>query len=166
MARLGGADEFLQLVCVNTDRGPEKPPGPEGRDTLEEREAVTQAANGFRHGFGQWKERLAKVVSTYRQRGRHVAVWGTGSRGVALLSGLGLPGDSYAYAVDSDSNKHGRYLPMIRRPIYPPEQLRREPVDCILVTSYTYFDEILAKLDWFRSQGGEILRVYPTPEVV
>ncbi len=71
----------------------------------------------------------------------------------------------YEYVVDSDPNKHGKYLPLLRRPVFSPEQLRLKPVDCVLVTSYTYFDEILAQLDWFRASGGNVIRVYPTPEV-
>lgn len=82
------------------------------------------------------------------------------------MSGLELDRESFAYVVDSDPNKHGKYLPIVHLPIYPVEQLKLDPVDSVIVTSYTYFDEILAQLGWFLSAGGKVIRVYPMPKLV
>ena len=163
LARIGSSDEFLRLVFLNPDRNQQQRVTAEPPDELE---GIAAAANRFRQGFGQWKDQLADIITGYKESGCRIAVWGAGSRGVSLLAGLGLAGDCYEYVVDTDPNKHGKYLPLIPRPIYAPEQLRLEPVECVLVTSYTYFDEILAELEWFRSQGGKVVRVYPAPEAV
>ncbi len=165
-ARLGGDNEFLRLVSVNAGSKAGISAPSYGPENQEERDAIKTIARGFSQDFVQWKEQLANIIEACRHNGRQVAVWGAGSRGVALLSGLGLPGESYEYVVDSDPFKHGKYLPMTPLLIHAPEHLRRCPVDCVLVTSYTYFDEILDQLDWFRSQGGKVIRAYPIPEVV
>ena len=163
---IGTTDEFLRLVCVNAASPSFQGVGSNDYEDCYGSESIAPAARDFRENFTRWRNRLLEVMNPYLGEDKHLAVWGAGSRGAALLSGLGLPSDSYHYVVDSDPNKHGKYLPTIRQPIYSPEQLRRDPVDCVLVTSYTYFDEILAQLDWFRSQGGRVVRIYPTPELV
>jgi hypothetical protein len=165
LVRLGCGGEFLRLLCVNDSHQAEPTPtaDPPG---LDPKEAMVSAAESFRTGFQEWKRRLTALVAQQTEGGGRIAVWGAGARGVSLLSGLGLPGDTYQYLVDADPHKRGKFVPLIPRPICPPEQLRTDPVDCILVTSYTYFEEILGQLDWFRSQGGKVIRVYPTPELV
>ena len=166
LAPMGGDAEFLRLVCVNPVTGAKLDAGPGESLFPSESEDIASAASRFREDFQQWREGLVKLLSNYRAAGSRMAVWGAGARGVALLSGLGLPGGTYEYIVDSDSNKHGKYLPVIHQHVSPPERIRQDPVDCVLVTSYTYFDEIVAQLDWFRSMGGKVIKVYPTPVVV
>ena len=70
------------------------------------------------------------------------------------------------YVIDSDSNKHFLYIPGILSQISPPERLRKEPVDYLIISSYTYFDEILSSLTWFREQGGRFIKVYPDIEII
>ena len=165
-ANLGTTDEFLRLVCVDAASKYGQGGGANDYEDCYGTESIAPAAREFRDNFTRWKDRLVDIMKPYLGEDKRVAIWGAGSRGAALLSGLGLPGDSYGYVVDSDPNKHGKYLQTIHQPIYSPDQLRRDPVDCVLVTSYTYFDEILAQLDWFRSAGGRVIKVYPTPELV
>ena len=166
LARTEGRDEFLGLVSANADYQPEIPTNPEAYALHAGQKPITEAAMEFRQDFEQWKSQLVKLVTSCRDGGQRLAVWGAGSRGVALLSSLELPEGSYSYVVDSDAKKHGKFLPTINQPICSPEQIGWEQVDCVLVTSYTYFDEIYAQLDTFRSNGGKVIRVYPNPEVV
>lgn len=166
LARIGCDDEFLKLIFVNSNYLLQQSISTNENHHPEPKQSVISAAKRFRSNFDRWKTQLTEVVTVCREQGQHIAVWGAGSRGVALLSGSGLPGDFCDYVVDSDRHKHGKFLPMMHLPIYPPEQLRENPVDCVLVTSHTYFDEILTELGWFRSMGGKVIKVYPTPELV
>ena len=166
LASLGASDEFIRLVCVNSAYAPDHATPIVDGQALVEPESVTLAARDFRENFGRWKQDLTGIIAAQREAGRSIAVWGAGARGIALLCGLGLDADSLAYVVDSDSNKHGKYLPVVNLSVKPVDQLQQEPVDCVLVTSYTYFDEILNQLDWFRASRGKVIKVYPTPELV
>jgi hypothetical protein len=127
---------------------------------------VLSDATRFRENYHLWKEGLTGALTDLRERGMTIAAWGAGARGVALLSGLGLPDGMLEYVVDSDPNKHGKFLPSLHIPVFPTKHLEQEPVDCILVTSYTFFDEILQGLEWFREKGGKVLKIYPTPTLV
>ena len=166
MVRTNTAAEFLGLVSANGGCGVREA-APAGDSAVPaEGEPIARVAMEFRRDFARWKSRMLELITGCREQGQRLAVWGAGSRGVALLAGLDLPDGSYSYVVDSDPNVHGKYLPMNDRPVHSPEWLRQEPVDCVLVTSYTYFDEICAQLDWFRSKGGRIIKAYPNPELV
>ena len=166
MARVETNDEFLGLVAENSSYGPGRTTHLELDGSELDRGPILSEAKRFRQGFENWKLRLTKLVAGLKNQGDRIAVWGAGARGVSLLTGLGLPAHTYDYVVDSDPNKHGKYLPVVNLPICSPDQLRRAPVDCVMVTTYTFFDEVLRELDLFRSSGGKVIRVYPTPEIV
>lgn len=166
LARIGFSDEFIRVLCVKTSRRIDDVAVRNESELSLNNSLVVSATKTFQKGLEQWKSQLTEIIQAQRRAGNRIAVWGAGVRGAAMLSGLGLPGDSYDYVVDSDPNKHGKFLPMVPQPIRAPEQLRQEPVGCVLVTSYTYFDEILEQLDWFRSDGGKVIRAFPSPEVV
>lgn len=171
MAWIEGREEFLRLVCVD-ENSPEDTvnlPGSNLTNSVETPEAgedIAASAADFGSNFLRWTDALAHIINDFRDGGGRVAVWGAGARGVALLSGLGLSPDNYSYIVDSDANKHARYFPSMQVPIFPPEHLREDPVDCVLVTSYTYFNEIFSQLEWFRAAGGRVIRAYPVPKIV
>ena len=106
------------------------------------------------------------MLSELCAQGKTIAVWGTGSRGVAMITSLQFEQFKTQYVIDSDSNKHFLYIPGILSQVFPPERLRQEPVDYLIITSYTYFDEIFSSLTWFREQGGRFIKVYPNIEII
>ena len=165
MAWIEGRVEFLRLVCVNTDDNLDS--GVTICDSgLTSREDTASSVARFRKDFEGWNQQLTKIITKLRDNGQRIAVWGAGARGVSLLSSAGISEESFEYVVDSDTNKQGKYATAMNKPIYTPDYLRQDPVDCVLVTSYTYFDEIFAQLEWFRSSGGQVIRVYPKPEII
>jgi novobiocin biosynthesis protein NovU/D-mycarose 3-C-methyltransferase len=127
---------------------------------------VVSAAFTFKDDYAAWLERLREVISGQLADGSRLAVWGAGARGISLLSGLRDAGAPISYIVDSDPAKHGKYVPLVNLPVYSAEHLKSDPVDCVLISSYTFFDEIASQLRWFSEQGGKIIKVYPVPEVV
>ena len=109
---------------------------------------------------------MVGILNSLKEDGKRIAVWGAGARGLALLAGLGMSEGFFEYAIDSDRNKHGKYLPAVYLAVRPPEQLDLDDIDCVLVTSYTFFNEIWDQLSPFRKNGGRICKVYPSPEIV
>ena len=166
VASFGGNTEFLTVICISRKLGAEAAANSNSECIPPDSDDFMSVVKKFGQDFKHWKQRLRELLTEHRRVGHRVAVWGAGARGVALLSGIDLPDDSYAYVVDSDANKHGKYLPVVHQPVFPPDRISQDPVDCVLVTSYTYFDEIAADLAWFRSAGGKVIQVYPSPVVV
>ena len=164
-----GSEEFLRVVfadpsSISDGHSIHSDPGEHQSDTSTS-ELIASALN-FARDFASWRDNLKNILENIKKNGGSIAVWGVGARGLALLAGLELPEGFFEYAIDSDKNKYGKYLPAIYLEVFPPEQLEVSPVDYVLVTSYTYFDEIWGQLYQFRKRGGKIVKVYPIPQII
>jgi len=84
---------------------------------------------------------LEAFLRECRAKGRRVAAWGSGGKGVATFAAAGNL-DDIAYVVDGDPRKQGCYMPVSHFQVYPPQRLREEPVDCVLVTAMAHAPEI------------------------
>ncbi len=166
LAGIQSDGEFVRLLSVNTRALKNGDSEGEEDAVSVPPDQVVKAAKTFHESFGKWKDSLTGIIDSETKNGGRVALWGVGARGVSMLSGLGLPPDYFAYLVDSDSSKHGMFLPFADSPVCSPDQMREDPADVVLVTSYTYFDEIFEQLAWFRSSGGKVIRAYPNPVLV
>lgn len=165
VASIGGPDEFLGIVCRNDTAGSSGPPPlPGERGAIVEE--VMRAATAFRLSHGRWQQELLGTLGRFREAGQRTAVWGAGSRGVALLNRLDATDGLVSYVIDSDPKKHGLFVPGVNGPIRAPEYLRVEPVHNVMISSFTYFDEIARGLRWFVESGGRLIQPYPIPRMV
>ena len=85
----------------------------------------------------EWNHRVADAA----QSGKRVAVWGSGSKGVAYLTTLGL-GCQVEYIVDVNPYKQGRYMAGTGHPIVGPQALPASPPDVVIVMNPVYREEI------------------------
>lgn len=110
--------------------------------------SVRVAASAGESGLQQHSQRivaeLREFLRTEQEAGRRVAMWGSGGKGVSVMSIVGATG--VAYVIDSDPHKQGRYTPVTHLPIVSPEVLRNDPVDTVLLTALAYRDEIIERL--------------------
>jgi hypothetical protein len=72
-----------------------------------------------------------------------VAVWGAGHQALANISLLGLS-SVIRYVVDSAPFKQGRYTPATHVRIVPPDTLKSDPVDAVIVMAASYSDEVVS----------------------
>lgn len=70
-----------------------------------------------------------------------VAVWGAGHQALAVLA-LAELGGKVRYVVDSAPFKQGRYTPATHLPVVPPDALRTDPVEAVIVMAASYSDEV------------------------
>ena len=163
LEKITGTEEFLRLVFSNDSQNAAAPAAVEDNDQF--LAEVSSSAAVFRESFTKWSKDLNHILKGLKENGGRIAVWGAGARGLSLLAGLNLPGGFFEYVIDSDTGKHGRFLPAVHLPVYPQEHLETAPVDCVMVTSYTYFNEIWTQLADFRARGGKVLKVYPEAQL-
>lgn len=90
--------------------------------------------------------RITDYVRNLRAKGKRVAGYGMGGRGVTTLALCGFTTDDIAYVCDLNKNSQGLYTPRTHISVYAPEHIRDDPVDEIIVFSYGYFDEIKQQL--------------------
>ena len=85
---------------------------------------------------------LQQIADRYKAENKKIAVWGAGHRTLALLALSKL--NSVAYVVDSAKFKQGKFTPVLHLKIVPPEHLKKESVDLVIVmVPGLYPDEVL-----------------------
>jgi len=89
---------------------------------------------------------LADTLARHRARGSKLAIWGSGSKCVSLISSLRL-GPELVAVVDINPNKHGKYLAGSGIQIVSPETLRSLRPDVVLLMNSIYTEEVRHDLD-------------------
>ena len=117
--------------------------------TSDEEEPVSELAaevERFRASYQQtvvgWAERLER----WRGQGRRVVVWGSGSKGVAFLTTLGIS-DEIAYVVDVNPFRQGKFMIGTGHAIVAPESLANPAPDVVIVMNPIYVNEIRDQLE-------------------
>jgi hypothetical protein len=93
-------------------------------------EKVVQRLRGWR-----------KLLDNLSAKGKKVVIWGSGSKGVAFLTTLGITSE-IAYAVDINPHKHGTFMAGTGHEIVGPAFLRQYNPDVVIVMNPIYRDEI------------------------
>lgn len=132
-------DQYLLVEArPGAGNGPEEP--------TEDVDALSDLADRFAGRIerlrGTWQERM----EGYERAGRRVVVWGSGSKGVAFLTTLGV-GDAVDAVVDINPHRQGCFMAGTGHPIVSPEDLRERPPDVVVVMNPIYRDEIVDELD-------------------
>ena len=84
-----------------------------------------------------WKNRIDEM---FRQR-QKVVVWGSGSKGVAFLTTLGIK-ESVEYVVDINPHRQGTYMAGTGQAIVAPEFLKKYQPDAVIIMNAIYKTEI------------------------
>lgn len=87
--------------------------------------------------LAQWRNRMAEWAS----QGKRVALWGSGSKGVAFLTTLGLGGE-VAYVVDINPFRQGKFMPGSGHRIVGPQDLPGSPPDVVVLMNPIYEQEV------------------------
>jgi hypothetical protein len=88
---------------------------------------------------------LQEIVAGYKSQNKKIAVWGAGHRTLALLALSKLK--DIEYLTDSAKFKQGKFSPILHLPIMPPEHLKDNKVNLVIVmVPGLYPDEVLKTL--------------------
>jgi SAM-dependent methyltransferase len=85
----------------------------------------------------EWQRNLENM----KKDGRYAVIWGAGSKGVTFLNTLKVQG-KIRYVVDINPHKHGKHVPGTGQKIVPPEFLRENQPDTVIVMNPIYIEEI------------------------
>jgi SAM-dependent methyltransferase len=101
----------------------------------------------------QFSSRSAIAIRSWRQKveqaasaGKRVAIWGSGSKGVAFLTALRAD-DAITYAVDINPHRQGKYMAGSAHRIISPAELAEKGVDIIIAMNGIYRAEIQRSMD-------------------
>jgi SAM-dependent methyltransferase len=133
-------DQYLLVEALPGGRG-------NGRAFAEEESAadVADAAQSFSRALRRARDEWGATVRAHASAGRRVIVWGSGSKGVAFLTTLGLE-DEVAEVVDINPHKQGKFMAGTGHPIVAPEALTERPPDVVIAMNPVYGEEIRRSL--------------------
>jgi len=112
-------------------------------------ELLAQAATDVRYFVDNVLVKQAywrKVLNDFKAAGKRAVIWGSGSKGVAFLTTLGV-GDEIGYAVDINPNKHGTFMAGTGHEIVGPDFLVDYQPDLVIAMNPIYLGEIQRDLD-------------------
>ena len=135
-------------------------------DLLAEEAEIGLRSVGFFHEFAdrvrELREAVVGALAEEAAAGRHIAAYGAGAKGAVLLNAFGIGGETIDFVADRSPYKAGRFMPGVRIPIRPAEELRARRPDVCLLLTWNFADEILEQQSAYRAAGGRFL--IPVPE--
>jgi SAM-dependent methyltransferase len=134
-------EQYIVLTALPAD-------GPTiGSSPAEESPAdVARAVAEFRRMAAERIDHWKTYVATAAARDERAVIWGSGSKGVAFLTTLGLTRE-IEYVVDINPHKHGKFMPVTAQEIIPPDRLSEYQPQHVIVMNPIYCDEIQRDLD-------------------
>jgi hypothetical protein len=117
----------------------------------------------FARGVEELRRELLALLGRLKAEGKRVAAYGASAKGSTLLNYFGIGNGAIEYVVDRSTEKQGRYTPGTHLHILPPEHLRSDRPDYLLLLSWNFLDEILAQQAEYRARGGKF--IVPIPQV-
>ncbi|MGH8298204.1 MAG: class I SAM-dependent methyltransferase [Steroidobacteraceae bacterium] len=129
-------DQYLML---------EAQPAPHATDPVlaqeDDRNAIASLVERFERQVNERLQALAEATSRWRASRRRLAIWGSGSKCVSLISSLKL-GSELVAVVDINPHKHGKFLAGSGLEIVSPNALVSLHPEVVLVMNAIYSDEI------------------------
>ena len=133
-------DQYLMIEATPAS-------GPTVASLPQEDDLASTAAlvSTFRKQVDDKLNELAQAAHRWQRSGQKVAIWGSGSKCVSLLSSLQL-GDSLQAIVDINPHKHGRFLAGSGWEIEGPDALTALRPDAVIIMNSIYTEEIRHEL--------------------
>ena len=139
-----------------------------GRVRAAERAAGLEGMEAYRRFAGRAVETkcalLDFLIGAHRA-GKKVVGYGAPAKGNTLLNYCGIGRELLPFTVDRSTHKQGLLLPGTRIPIRPPEAIREERPDFVLILPWNLRDEIAAQMAFIRDWGGRFVVPIPGVEV-
>ena len=109
------------------------------------------------------KRKLLEFLIRAKREGKRISGYGAPGKGNTLLNYCGIRTDFLDFTVDRNPYKQGKFLPGTHIPIHPPEKIRQERPDYVMILPWNFKDEIIQQLQYVLEWGGKF--VVPIPEV-
>jgi SAM-dependent methyltransferase len=138
-------DQYLVIegrIAGNPVAGGSPAPIPPQDDIERLRAGSAAFRDAFRDKLALWHDRIRE----FARPDRRAVIWGSGSKGVAFLTTLGVENE-IEYAVDINPFRQGHFMPGTGQKIVPGEFLREYAPDTVVVMNAIYLDEIQEGLD-------------------
>lgn len=112
------------------------------------------------------KNEFLQFLLERRRQNCRVAGYGAAAKGVTLLNYAGVTPELMPFVCDAAPSKQGKYLPGCHLPIVPPEHLRAEKPDFVVIFPWNIVEEVREQLAYVRDWNGKLVTVVPSVKMV
>ena len=116
-------------------------------------EAVADFSRNVQERLAKWRQFFSESQAAQQR----IVIWGSGSKGVAFLTTLGIS-EEIGYAVDINPHKHGTFMAGSGHEIVGPAYLESYQPDVVIVMNPIYKEEIEADLN-IRGLSPKVMTV-------
>ena len=134
-------DQYLMLAAVRARR-----PATSDAQRPDYLQRATEDVRYFRENHQKKIVSWRNLLTEFRAAGQRTVIWGSGSKGVAFLTTLGVGGE-IEYVVDINPHRQGTYLAGTGHEIVSPTFLLDYQPDNVIVMNPVYREEIRQSLE-------------------
>jgi len=134
----------------------------------EEAAGLTQLATytSFQARADKVKDDLLAWLIEQKRAGKRVAAYGAAAKGNTLLNYAGVKPDLLPFVCDAAAAKQGKYLPGSHIPILPPDSLRSDMPDVVLILPWNIANEVRVQLSDLASRRVRFATAVPELAVI
>jgi hypothetical protein len=107
------------------------------------------------------KNGLLAFLVEQKMQGKSVAGYGAAAKGNTLLNYAGVKPELLPFVCDAASSKQGNYLPGSHIPIFPPDYIKKQKPDYILILPWNIAGEVKDQLSFILDWGGKFVTAVP-----
>lgn len=112
------------------------------------------------------KKTLTRMLADIKKQGKKIVGYGAPAKATTLLNFCGITNQTIDYITDSTPSKQNLFMPGNRIPILPPETIKKNIPDYIIILAWNSADSIMKKEQWFTKQGGKFILPIPYPTII
>ena len=112
------------------------------------------------------KKELNKLILKILTGNKKIYLYGASTRGNTLLQFFGLNRKQIKFAVERNSEKHGKIIASVGIPIISEEQARIDQPDYMLILPWFFKSEFLRREKTYLKKGGHFIFPLPKLEVI
>ena len=116
---------------------------------------------GFQPRADRIKDDLLEFLIQQKRAGKKVAAYGAAAKGNTLLNFAGVKPDLLPFVCDAAPSKQGKFLPGSHIPILPPDALREQTPDYVLILPWNIAPEIRQQNAHITAQGTRFVTAVP-----
>ncbi len=109
------------------------------------------------------KKDLVALLTRLKKQNKTIIGYGSAAKGNTMLQYCGIGPELLDYVVDTTPTKQGKFTPGTHIPIYPPEHIKKNKPDYILILAWNYADKIIEKEKALSKKG--IKFIVPVPKI-
>jgi methylation protein EvaC len=117
----------------------------------------------FRQNCERSRDQLLTLLTDLKAKGKRVVGYGATSKSTTIINYCGITSELVEFISDTTPIKQGKFSPGAHIPVQPYEEFLRNYPDYALLFAWNHAQEIMAKEESFRANGGKWI-VY-VPEV-